>query len=110
MRERDAEARNGRASPAVAGFQGDSIEAIQIHQISCNFDDTHYPAQRQGPGWEVASDEKMGRKRRGVAWGWGKWGKLILGLARRILLLEGLVFQTPRRRSPPDSFCFNGER
>src|SRR5260370_987110 len=86
IRNTDAQPTNAGASPGLAGFHGDAIEAIQIHRISCNFDDAHYAVQRQEPAWEVASDEKMGKKRRGGAWGWGKWGGLVLVLTRRVRL------------------------
>src|SRR5260370_21704701 len=49
IRNADAQSTNAGASPALAGFHGDSIQAIQIHRISRNFDVTHYPVQRQGP-------------------------------------------------------------
>jgi hypothetical protein len=41
IRNTDAQPTNAGASSALAGFDGDSIEAIQIHRISCNFDNTH---------------------------------------------------------------------
>ena len=47
IRNTDAQSTNAGPAPTLAGFHRDSIEAIQIHRISCNFDDTHSPVQRQ---------------------------------------------------------------
>jgi hypothetical protein len=50
IRNTNALAANARTAPALPGFDGDSIQAFEIHGISRYFDDTQSAVQRQAPG------------------------------------------------------------
>jgi hypothetical protein len=54
IRNTDALAANARTTPALPGFDRDSIQAFEIHRISRYFDDTQSAVQRQGRGGSVA--------------------------------------------------------
>jgi hypothetical protein len=58
VRNADALPANARAAAALFGFDGNPIEALVIHGMSSNFDDTQSPVQRQAP-WRAAAPSRL---------------------------------------------------
>ena len=77
IRNTNALAANAGSAPALPGFDGDSIQAFEIHAISRYFDDTQSAVQRQGR----EDRSRQVRRCQAKAWPYGRLlGGEVLGL------------------------------